>query len=504
MADTSSPNRLPPQRASQGFIGWLQSNLFSSFWNGVFSLLALALVGWASFNLLYWIIFSAHWERVWANLRLLSVWRYPSELLWRPMTVTGMIMAFFALSAGASGRGDGAGHIIKDAFLWMAGLIGLITVVALFWMPEMRFMWLLVFAATVLSYNLGRKFPSVNKIMPWLWGLSWFAAIFLLVGFAELHERDAVDYRLSTVFSSQLCQEYSTMAEAEGSEAASSKFWGNFFTGDAAAMDARRLERFCAQNWFGKLGTMLQDTFADGWHVIMTGIYKIAPSLWDGPLKHVAPDLWGGILLTFFLSVTGIVVCFPLGIALALGRQSNMPIIKFFCTLYIEVIRGAPLITWLFIASLFLPLALGGATPEAIIRAQVAVILFAAAYMAENVRGGLQAVPKGQGEASRALGMSGWDTLRLIVLPQALRAVIPAIVGLFIGLFKDTSLVTVVSLFDLFAAAQNVSTQPESKMITGGIVRELFIFMAVFYWFFCYRMSVASRQLEKQLGVGTR
>lgn len=504
MADTSSPNRLPPQRRAQGFVGWMQENLFSSFWNGLFSLLTLALVGWAVFSLLSWMIFSAHWERVWANLRLLSVWRYPSELLWRPMTVTGMVMAFFGLSAGAGGRSEGAGHIIKDAFIWIAGLIGLIALVALFWMPEMRLMWLLVFVASIISYNIGRRFPSVNKIMPWLWGLSWFAALFLLVGFAELHEREAVDYRVSTVFSSQLCQDYSSMVEADGVDAATSAFWAKVFTGDAGAMDARMLEQFCAKNWFGKLSTMLQDTLADGWHVIMMGIHALAPSLWDGPLQHVAPDLWGGILLTFFLSVTGIVVCFPLGIALALGRQSKMPIIKLFCTLYIEIIRGAPLITWLFIASLFLPLALGGATPEAIIRAQVAIILFAAAYMAENVRGGLQAVPKGQGEASRALGMSGWDTLRLIVLPQALRAVIPAIVGLFIGLFKDTSLVTVVSLFDLFAAAQNVSTQPESKLITGGIVRELFIFMAIFYWFFCYRMSVASRQLEKQLGVGTR
>jgi general L-amino acid transport system permease protein len=171
---------------------------------------------------------------------------------------------------------------------------------------------------------------------------------------------------------------------------------------------------------------------------------------------------------------------------------------------YIEVIRGAPLVTWLFMASLILPLMLGGMNILALIRAQVAIILFAAAYMAENVRGGLQAVPKGQVEASRALGLSSLDTVRRIVLPQALRAVIPAIVGLFIGLFKDTSLVTIVGLSDLFETARKVSNQPETTQITGGVVRELFIVMSLFYWFFSYRMSVASKQLEKQLGLGTR
>ncbi len=227
----------------------------------------------------------------------------------------------------------------------------------------------------------------------------------------------------------------------------------------------------------------------------------------SGPLQHVNTRLWGGFLLTMVLSVVGIVVSFPLGILLALGRRSQLPVIKVVCITFIEVVRGAPLITWLFIASLLVPLLLGLSDPDsisALARALVAVTLFSAAYMAENVRGGLQAVPRGQTEAARALGLSGWQTTLLIVLPQALRAVIPAIVGQAIGLFKDTSLVFIVGLFDFFNVADVVANQPSSLLVPGGIRMELSVFLAVVYWFFAYRMSVASRQLETQLGVGVR
>ncbi|HZJ09897.1 MAG TPA: amino acid ABC transporter permease [Trueperaceae bacterium] len=235
--------------------------------------------------------------------------------------------------------------------------------------------------------------------------------------------------------------------------------------------------------------------------VLLYGVFE------GGPLRHVETRVWGGFLLTMVLSVVGIVVSFPLGILLALGRRSKLPAIKWASTAFIEVVRGAPLITWLFIASLLVPLLLGISDPDrisALTRALVAVTLFSAAYMAENVRGGLQAVPKGQEEAARALGLSGWQTTLLIVLPQALRAVIPAIVGQAIGLFKDTSLVFIVGLFDFFNIAGVVATQPASLLVPGGIRLELSLLLVVVYWFFAYRMSVASRQLEAQLGVGTR
>jgi len=241
-----------------------------------------------------------------------------------------------------------------------------------------------------------------------------------------------------------------------------------------------------------------------GLPIVLVLVYGLGGS---GPMERVGTMEWGGFLLTIVIAAFGITVSFPLGIALALGRRSNLPAIKYFSIGFIEIIRGAPLITWLFIASLMVPLLLD-VSPDAIpalTRALVAVTLFSAAYMAENVRGGLQSIPNGQREAARALGLSGWQTTRLIVLPQALRAVIPVLVGQAIGLFKDTSLVFIVGLHDFFEIGRRVfPSQPEALLYPGGVLLEISLFMAAVYFFFSYRMSVASRQLEKELGVGER
>jgi general L-amino acid transport system permease protein len=214
----------------------------------------------------------------------------------------------------------------------------------------------------------------------------------------------------------------------------------------------------------------------------------------------------GGLVLTMLLAVVGITLSFPIGVLLALGRRSKLPIVKGVCVGYIELIRGVPLVTLLFMAMIALPLILpsGATAPENAVRAMVAITLFAAAYLAENVRGGLQAVPKGQYEAADAVGLSGIQKLRLIVLPQALRAVIPAIVGQFIGLFKDTSLVSLVGLLELLGIARVVIQQAEWVQVQGGITREVYVFVAVVYFLFSYGMSYASRRLEVQLDVGQR
>jgi general L-amino acid transport system permease protein len=220
----------------------------------------------------------------------------------------------------------------------------------------------------------------------------------------------------------------------------------------------------------------------------------------------VPSNFWGGLLLTILLTVVGIAFSFPIGVALALGRRSRLPVIRYFSIAYIELIRGVPLITLLFMSTLVLPLFLPRSwpSPEAIIRVMVAITLFSAAYLAENVRGGLQAVPKGQYEAADALGLNGWQKTRLIVLPQALRAVIPAIVGQFIALFKDTSLVALVGLTDLLGIGRAVMQQPEWLAVPGGVIREVYVFVAVVYFIFSFGMSWASRRLEAQLDVGKR
>jgi len=211
-------------------------------------------------------------------------------------------------------------------------------------------------------------------------------------------------------------------------------------------------------------------------------------------LPQTDSRLWGGLLLTVLLTVVGILGSFPLGVLLALGRRSHLPVVSAACTLYIEIVRGVPLITVLFMSMLLLPLvnpALAG--PEtAAYRAMVAVLLFSAAYLAENVRGGLQSIPPGQEEAGKALGLAAWQVTLFITLPQALRAVIPALVGQFIGLFKDTSLVAIVGLIDLTGIAQAVVSQTEFL----GTRREVFVFISVIYFVFSYFMALVSRQIE--------
>jgi general L-amino acid transport system permease protein len=215
---------------------------------------------------------------------------------------------------------------------------------------------------------------------------------------------------------------------------------------------------------------------------------------------------YGGLLLTILLAVVGITFSFPLGLALALGRRSSLPVVKYFCIAYIEMIRGVPLISILFMAMIVLPLFLpvGMPSPTNVTRAMVGITLFSAAYLAENVRGGLQSVPKGQYEAADALGLSTWAKYRMIILPQALRAVIPAIVGQFIGLFKDTSLVALVGLVDLLGIARSIIQQPDWVNTPGGITQEVYVAIAVIYFIFSYGMSWSSRQLETRLGVGKR
>ncbi len=220
-------------------------------------------------------------------------------------------------------------------------------------------------------------------------------------------------------------------------------------------------------------------------------------------LPHVETALWGGLLVTLSLSFIGIVVSLPLGIVLALGRRSKMPIVKMLSVIFIETVRGIPLVTVLFMASVMLPLFLpAGVTFDKFLRALIGVSLFAAAYMAEVVRGGLQAIPKGQYEGAESLGLGYWQKMYLIILPQALKLVIPGIVNTFIGMFKDTSLVYIISMFDLLGVVrQNFSDAAWASPQTpaSGLV-----FAALIFWLFCFGMSRYSMFMERRLDTGYR
>ncbi|MET4115033.1 general L-amino acid transport system permease protein [Bradyrhizobium sp. JR4.1] len=222
-----------------------------------------------------------------------------------------------------------------------------------------------------------------------------------------------------------------------------------------------------------------------------------------GGLPIVQTNLWGGLLVTLVVSVTGIVTSLPIGIALALGRRSTIPLIRIFSIAFIEFWRGVPLITVLFFATYMLPLFLpGNFTVDGLVRALIGISLFTGAYQAENVRGGLAAIPRGQGEAAAALGLSWWKTTSLIVLPQALRHVIPNLVNSFISLFKDTSLVSIVALFDLLGSLRASFSDPKwsspSTAFTG------FAFAGIIYFIFCFGMSRYSLFVEHRLNAHRR
>jgi general L-amino acid transport system permease protein len=225
--------------------------------------------------------------------------------------------------------------------------------------------------------------------------------------------------------------------------------------------------------------------------------------MWGGVfgLTFVSNDQWGGLPLTLILSVVGMVLSFPLAILLALGRRSDLPAIRAVCVGFIEFVRGVPLVSVLFMASVMFPLFLpDGVTIDKLLRAQVGIILFTAAYLAEAVRGGLQAVPRGQYEAADALGLGYWQKMGLIILPQALKISIPPLVNQFISMFKDTSLVIIIGLFDLLTTAKTALSDPQWR----PFFVESYTFVALIYWGFCFFMSRYSQFLERKLETGHR
>ena len=231
------------------------------------------------------------------------------------------------------------------------------------------------------------------------------------------------------------------------------------------------------------------------WVVTLTVIGIL---MWGGifGLTYVPQERWGGLPITLILSTFGLAFAFPLAVLVALGRRSKLPAIKTLCVLYVELIRGVPLISLLFMASVMFPLFLPeGMNIDKLLRAQIAIILFAGAYLAEVVRGGLQALPKGQYEAADALGLSYWQKTGFIILPQALRLVIPPLVNTFIGFFKDTSLVLIIGIFDLLTAGKTAIIEPAWQ----GFGVEVYVTIGAIYFVFCFAMSKYSQNLEAEL-----
>jgi general L-amino acid transport system permease protein len=281
--------------------------------------------------------------------------------------------------------------------------------------------------------------------------------------------------------------------------------WAYFVYGSYPIPERWRVDIFFAMLavgvvWLLWLNAPRHDIGAIYFFVVMPVVSFILLTGWKAVgLEPVDTVLWGGILVTIVVASVGIVVSLPLGVILALGRRSHMPAVRLFSVIFIEFVRGVPLITVLFMASVMLPLFVPESySPDKLVRALVGVGLFASAYMAEVVRAGLQAIPKGQFEGAMAVGLGYWQMMRLIILPQALKITIPNIVNTYIGLFKDTTLVVIVGLFDFLHTIEVSRIDP--KWATPVTSATGYAVAAMFYLFFCYSMSRYARATELRFG----
>jgi len=415
--------QLAPPIDETGAFSWARKHLFSSWANGITTVVLIVAIGWILSWFLEWAVFTANftastgsecrgsgacWALIREKWRLIFFGTFPFDQQWRPFFAVVIMLAMLITTS--------------DRRMWKPWRLLAI------WSIGSFFTFLLMFGQLHIP-------------------LSLFLAVALVVGGVGMAFRKAI-------------------AEA-----------GEMNTYRALAV-------------IGLIGLVL----------LVVGVlpnWKLPIA----PFSYVETGLWGGIPVTLILATYGLLFAFPYGILLALGRRSNLPLIKGLCVGFIELIRGVPLISLLIMASVMLPLFLPtGVTFDKFLRAQVAVILFAGAYIAEIIRGGLQSLPKGQFEAADAMGLNYVQKTTLIILPQALRVVIPPLINTFIGFFKDTSLVLIIGIFDFLNTANQALVDPA----WAGYPGEVYLFAAFVYFCFCYSMSRYSKYLEVELNKGTR
>jgi general L-amino acid transport system permease protein len=414
--------QLPPPIVETGAIGWLRKNLFSSWGNGITTVVLGLLICWLLAWFLNWAVLNAVWTgpngqacrghgACWALIhekyRFIFFGTFPYDQHWRPLLAVIVMLVMLVTSAD-------------------------------------RRMW--------------------NTRLLWIWAIGSFFTFLLMFG--QIH------ISLGLIL---------FVALAVGG-------LGMLLRGGVAGPGEINGWRTLAA--IGAVGIVLR----------LAGV--LPPwSLAIAPFSYVETSLWGGLPVTLILATYGLLFAFPYGILLALGRRSNLPLIRGLCVGFIELIRGVPLISLLIMASVMLPLFLpSGMSIDKFLRALVAVILFAGAYIAEIIRGGLQSLPRGQFEAADAMGLNYFQKTALIILPQALRVVIPPLINTFIGFFKDTSLVLIIGIFDFLNAANQALVDPN----WAGFPSEVYLFAAFVYFCFCFSMSRYSKYLEIELNKGTR
>jgi len=492
----SAPPQERPPALTLGPIGWLRRNLFSSWGNSLMTVVCLAGIAVLGRTSLEWTLGAANWQVITRNLRVLTWGRYPAPEVWRLGLCLAILVGLSVLSWVAWRRPPSRMRRLAVTG-WIASPFVSALILRGFVLPTPATIannlgYYLYRPDVLVSFGLTWRAPLALTLVAALAGFTWglglpparrFVSLVPLVGVAVLNlsQGFALKVRMAGVEVPSLLLIVPLAVVA----------WAVGLAAGRGNRNLASLRTALALAWAASMPAVL---------IALTsfdvGIERVAPS---EVLPLVDPDLWSGLLLTLVLAVVSIVASFPVGVSLALGRRSALPVVRGFSLLAIEVIRGVPLIAILFMAQNMLPLFLPlGWDFDRVVRAMAGMVLFTAAYLAEVVRGGLQAVRHEQVEAARALGLSEFLVTGLVVLPQALRAVIPAIMGQFVSIFKDTSLVSIVGLLDLLAICQSITKQREFL----GTVREVYLFAAAFYFVVSFSMSEASRRLERRLGVG--
>ena len=529
-----------------GVPGWIRANLFASPTDGIITIVLGLIIAIAIFQSINWVFFTASWEAVTSRVPLYVIGRYPQEFYWRPETallLISVLLGFAWRLWGGMARGFAIALIIVTLLAGTLPYLGVDLGAPRYdstISPDQASMSLREKQRDISDANRANAIDQ-NDITN-LTGTTYLAGS--LDG-----DEDRSDYYSFTItdtlkFNSILGhQDANANLFLEDSNGAVIESSGNSGTSDdsiTTTIDAgtyyiRIDSQQIADNQYvlsysvtdppdllvnilfiinflavaigyglatiRSVGTFRNFLIAAIVFFIVSAILVIGTSFIPG-LDPVPTQDLGGLTLNLLLAAVGIVCSIPIGIALALGRRSHLPFLKYFCVGFIEIIRGVPLITLLFMSRHLLPLTFPeNVSIDELYLAMITITLFSSAYMAENVRGGMAAVATGQTEAARALGLRGWQTTVMITLPQGLRNIIPAIVGQAISLFKDTSLVFIIGMLDLVEMGR-VTIQGNLEFVDDG--HEVYIFIAAVFWIFTFSMSYISRRIERALGVGQR
>ncbi len=460
--DEPPSNKLPPGE-------WLKENLFSGVVNSIVTIIVgLIAVAGIVFSLVW--AFTAPWEIVQVNLANFMQGQFPRDELWRPWVSGFIFLAAIGLMTGALARSAHELALAQDLPTSKESIASLF-----------RRFWTIL-AALVFFVSFARTLP------PYI-GLA--VAVVIVIAAREIGWQLPASIRRSAVFIGATLVVLSVLVIA-----GTSGLGGGILGLIAFAWTGVELGRRDSGGGAASTATTLIPAAVVG-VVIWIVVRAIG-------FEGFGWDDWGGLQITLFTAVVGITTGMPFGILLALGRRSDLPVLKTASVIFIEFVRGVPLISLLLASGLLLPLFLPVSLPRPaqLTLAIIVITMFSSAYIAEIVRGGLQAVPKGQAEAAQASGMSAFNVQRLIVLPQALRAVIPAMVGQFIALFKDTSLLSIIGVSEFLRITDIANAQPQ--FAGANLAIQTYIVVAVGYWAFAYTLSKESRRLEAKLGVGTR